>query len=104
MGSLQISQCFRARLTLPHHSIVIARPGYFSGRWDLRHVLARRWVAYASDKTGATEIDVRPFPDAAGKWIVSNTRLRRLAATAAGRGPETKRSNSNSNASTNTNH
>jgi serine/threonine-protein kinase len=31
-----------------------------------------RWLAYASNETGRTEVYVRPFPAAGGKWQVSN--------------------------------
>jgi hypothetical protein len=32
-----------------------------------------RWIAYESNETGTYEIYVRPFPERAGKWQVSNT-------------------------------
>ena len=31
-----------------------------------------RWLAYASNETGTSEVYVRPFPDKGGKWQVSN--------------------------------
>jgi serine/threonine-protein kinase len=31
-----------------------------------------RWLAYASDESGASEVYVRPFPDAGGRWQVSD--------------------------------
>jgi Tol biopolymer transport system component len=30
-----------------------------------------RWLAYASDESGRSEVYVRPFPASAGKWVVS---------------------------------
>ncbi len=30
-----------------------------------------RWVAYQSNESGRPEVDVRPFPSADGKWVVS---------------------------------
>lgn len=30
-----------------------------------------RWLAYASNESGRYEIDIRPFPEAGGKWQVS---------------------------------
>ena len=31
-----------------------------------------RWIAYASDESGRTEVYVRPFPSGDGRWRVSN--------------------------------
>jgi eukaryotic-like serine/threonine-protein kinase len=31
-----------------------------------------RWLAYASDESGAYQVHVRAFPDKGGKWQISN--------------------------------
>jgi serine/threonine protein kinase len=53
----------------------IARP-LFQAEWSARNAQFSpdgRWITYASNETGSSEIYVSPFPSVNGKWQVSRT-------------------------------